>query len=160
MPNFTKRRGFNGPLPASQPAQPQRRSGHRLSNVWFRGHSGRAGPPLNMSAISQIRKFAGVEILLSERPESTQIGHSRPLSRTSAIRSQSGRSSAATSWAADSQGLPLWAIGRHPSLASRVLIQSNLHNPKSRTVSATDQRGSTLGKHLQRPPSRDHQARV
>ena len=52
-----------------------------------------------MSAYSQYRTFAGVEIPSAQGLESTQNGHSRPPSRTSVIGSQSGRSMAAISWA-------------------------------------------------------------
>jgi hypothetical protein len=55
----------------------QGQSGHPIFDVRFRGQSGRVREGLNRSAISQHRKFAGVEILLSERLESTRIGHSR-----------------------------------------------------------------------------------
>jgi hypothetical protein len=43
------------------------------------------------SVVSQKRTFAGVEISSTQGPESTQIGHSGPLMRTSAMGSQSGR---------------------------------------------------------------------
>ncbi len=44
------------------------------------------------SVVSQYRTFAGVEIPSAQGLESTQIGHSGSLSRTSAVGSQSGRS--------------------------------------------------------------------
>jgi len=65
--------------------------------VWFRGQSGRVREGPNRSVISQIQKFTGVEIPSAEGPESTQIGHSSSLMRTSAYGSQSGRPCAATS---------------------------------------------------------------
>ncbi len=54
-------------------------------DVCLRGKSGLSGVTLTTSASSQEATFAGVKILLSEGPESTQIGHSSSLARTSAI---------------------------------------------------------------------------
>jgi len=58
----------------------------------FGGLSGRSRHGPKESAYNQEATFAGVKILLSEGPESTQNGHSSLLMRTSAIRSQNGRS--------------------------------------------------------------------
>jgi len=62
----------------------QAKSGYPDSNVRLWGHSGLSGTPLRMSAYSHNRTLAGVEIWPAQWLESTQIGHSRSLSRTSA----------------------------------------------------------------------------
>ncbi len=54
----------------------QAKSGYPDSNVRLWGHSGLSGTPLRMSAYSQQRTFAGVEIWSPQRPEPTHIGHS------------------------------------------------------------------------------------
>ncbi len=87
-----------------------------------------------MSAYSQEETFAEVKILLSEGPESTQIGHSGSLMRTSTIGPQSGHPFAATSWAADSQEqssiVPLFS-DRHDGIRSTGLWRANnLHRGK------------------------------
>ena len=59
--------------------------------------SRRSGALSVSSVNSQIERFGAVEIQSPQGPESTHNGHSSSLARTSAIRSQSGRSIAAIS---------------------------------------------------------------